>query len=912
MRIYGYFTSVKGDTYKVTITTSGTGTDMEICDGGVLEFASEDAAVISSGVDDSLDVAQQHGLRLKLHSRRLVEELFTSEYKDAGVDVSLVGGYGTGSETLDCVFSGWLEPRTLSQPFNEVYDDLSLDCVDCLSAMQYSPFRGVGVTTTYEAARSASGMSTFASLLAECLTAGCGSMDGYAVWYDGSKTMADGTGVFASLSVSDLIYLGDDEDDTKTCLEVVESLLRYLNLHIVQYGKNFYIYSWESVRKGAAASAMQRLALQGSSDTATSGSTASGAVAVTVLTAGNVEDTDAEIDVSEIFNQVALTVNTKSDESALVSPLDSDSKLSIMGPRRPYVTEYAADGEGVRAGRCFWSLVTSGVDLNNYDGERTYKDYYVRVWKSKYWKIGSKGEDWAQAQADSDASRPDRAIHRLGNEIGALLLSVGTVDHKPGKGDNSPQATISMTDMLVIGVNGSGDDSKPTPSDTALRNAAPVAEYTGGGSSATYSPAEAGKTNYLVIEGSIILNPIMTRSHELHTVRSYSDADSFANANKGTAPSRTNGDGRYLAFGWWFPSTSTTAGTLHTFGGTSYIIGDEVLGGWIPYTGDGPEQYEYKSASGDDTISKVGILECMLTIGDKVLVEDKGTESDGTVDGGDGSLSRLSWQAYKTLDDCGGDLDTYYAQSFTIGIDPKKGDKLIGTEHDIATNFDYTTDISADKGMAIPLPHSEHLHGEICLKILGPVNEMWDDNVRRHKTWFRGEKWSTNSIRLMSHVSSIIVKSLSIKMYTPTASAETDDEADLVYLSQTSHEFLNKKDGLETDIHSGFTEEEIATYGLTDAILRGTVCDSEGSPVLTIKDTNSGETGKPEKLYVDAVYNELHLPRVILEQNMQDKGCSVQAFGLFRHEALGRDFYVRDMGRNLMEGSAQLQLEERF
>lgn len=934
MKVFGYFASQKGDIYKVEITINGNGADIEIKEDADLQFAAEDIVVIDSGVDDSLDVVQQHTCTIALQAKRYIDSLFAKEYKDAKVEISrVVSGYGSDEEKTVNVFSGWLEPRTLSQPFNEVYDDLSLQCVDCLSAMQYSPFRGVGVTTTYTAAAQKAGMSTFKALLNECLTAGCGSLDGVKVYYDGSKALDNGsaasgteqnetTDIFASLSVNDMIFLGDDEDDTKTCLDVVEDVLKFLNLHIVQYGKAFYIFSWESIRKvgvtwteiilSGDAVAEQQHTEQMDADAEQAGVDA-GQAGVTVISEDNVEDDGAQIDVTEIFNQISLTVSTKKDSTAVVTPLDSSGKVPVMGPRRPYVTEFAADGEGISAAKCFWSLVNQGKDLNNYDGERVYKDYYVRVLRNVHWNIGAKGIDWAQEQADKDNTAPNTVVTKLSKEMGALLLSVGTVDHKPGKGDDSPQTTISMSDWLVVSVNGNGDDNNPLPGESELQAAAPVAEYTGGSAGASYSPAEEGATNYLVIDGTLILNPIMAMSDTIDNIDSYKSADDFAKmfafgGERGrVVPSRNNGDGRYLTFGWW----------QHAFGmGNAYfpaISGYSLIGttkadiGWIPYTTDGPEQYEYK-AKGDDTISKVGVLECMLTIGDgdnaMVLVEDMGDNGEK-----DGAMSRLSWKKYKTLEECKA-YDEYYAQSFAIGINPKKGDKIIGTEFDIATNFDYNTNISAEKGMAIPLPHDAKLSGRISLKILGPVNEWWDDNVRRHRTWFRREKWTTNSIPLLAHISSIIVKSMTIKMYTPTE--DSGDDSDVVYMSKTSHKFYNKKDDLEFEIHSGFTQAEISKYSLSDSALRGTVCGPDNLPLLNIKDENTGNVAKAEKIYVDAAYQEMHLPRIVLTQNMQYKGGGISPFGLFRHEALRKNFYVRDMGANLGQGSVQMKLEECF
>ena len=896
MKIEGSFVNNKGDIVAVVITIAGaTGNDIVIEPDGVLEFAAEDTVKIDSGVNDSLDVCQQHSCTIALHAATYVSDLFTSEYKDGKVEVSVNG---------TCVFSGWLEPRTLTQPFNDVYDDLSLQCVDSLSAMQYSNYKNVNNTTTYTAAAEKAEMRTFKDLLTESLNKGTDG-GGYNVWWDASRaTEVTGTtdgNVFDDLRVSDMAFLGESADDTVTYLDVAEAVLKYLDLHIVQYGRDFYIFSWDTMRAGTTSWSLLFSSGEGVSQSAQ----LPGCTGVsTALFASNVEDTGTQIDIQEIFNQLCLTVSPKGSDTVLRSPLDSAGKIPAMGARQFYCTEYAADGEGVKAARAFFSLVKNHTD-NGYDSQ-VWKDYLVRVMRNVYWKIGSGSgvetavKDWA---TDKSYIYPEDVTDKLRNSLGALLLQVGNVDHKPGTGDTSKQSSIGMTDELVISVNGNANDTSPYPTDADIEQAMPLMSYVGGDATASYSPDVADDTdgsyhNYLVIDGTITLAPLMPTAFEVEKVRGYNDGDTFFNRYgsdvigsgvttkdlASVSASRVNKDGRYLAFEWWKLGKQT--GTRK---------------GWIPYTEDGAQQYEYKTASGKDEVDKVDILWCMLRIGDKVLVEDK-TKN--------GSVDAFSWKTYKEPSQCA-DTDEYLEQTFTIGINPKIGDKLIGQDFEIGTNFDYTTNIDAEKGMAIPLPYDAKLHGSMVFQVLGIDNPVWADyHVTRHHTMFRHTKYDTANIPLMAHVSSIIIKNFSVKIY---SDVENGGDEDIVYMSRTSHKFYNKKDGLDMKIHSGFTSEEIAKYGLSGKIMYTTVCGKDGLAITSITNKVSGVSAKPEKLYVDAYYNELSQPRIVLTQNMQCVNMDVAQTSRWTHPALpGKTFYIRDIGYNLMEGSAQAKMEEAF
>ena len=114
-------------------------------------------------------------------------------------------------------------------------------------------------------------------------------------------------------------------------------------------------------------------------------------------------------------------------------------------------------------------------------------------------------------------------------------------------------------------------------------------------------------------------------------------------------------------------------------------------------------------------------------------------------------------------------------------------------------------------------------------------------------------------------------------------------------------------------IHSGFTSDEISRYGLSGKIMYTTVCGKDGLALTSVTNKTSGESAKAEKLYVDAYYKELSKPRVILTQNLQCTDMSVVQTSRWTHPALaGKTFYVRDIGYNLMEGSAQAKMEEVF
>ena len=130
-------------------------------------------------------------------------------------------------------------------------------------------------------------------------------------------------------------------------------------------------------------------------------------------------------------------------------------------------------------------------------------------------------------------------------------------------------------------------------------------------------------------------------------------------------------------------------------------------------------------------------------------------------------------------------------------------------------------------------------------------------------------------------------------------------------MSDTKESFVNKKDDLEFKINSALTATECAQLGVSNTVKLSTPLNiATGDGVLEVYDRNNNVKAKPEQIYVDSYYTEYHKPRIIMAQKLRDTDDVVSLFNHYRHEALGKEFYVQGIGRNLIEGRADLTLKE--
>ena len=618
----------------------------------------------------------------------------------------------------------------------------------------------------------------------------------------------------------------------------------------------------------------------------------------TDIRTGIVTDTDTTISVGEVYNRLLLTAKVESVESVIESPLDDDLLKSPYKNYQKYMTEYSSDGEGKKAINAF-DAMTHGQETS-YDGGCV-TDWYVQMKNNSEWLFPNMGSGNVMEELCSEGRNQQVLPNLLAKQPGAAIIALGKVEKKTDGKDNSLTPKVEMTNYLVVSVNGNGDDKEATtyPNADSLKAGVPRAVYNGSMTGGVFSPTDEGTTNYIVLSGKLVLNPVMGLTDTYKNIYNYTGGPfqiiwpGIQQWSGVTVPSRNNGDGRYYTQQWWQADQPNEE--------VAWDVATEH--GFVPFTDTGPQLYEFKySAIGDgsDHISKVGVLACMLIIGDKCVVE-KGTE---------GQVTDFEWRKYKTLEECQ-DEDEYYQQCFTIGFDPKIGDKIVGTKFDLQNNVSYELGIDAE-GIAIPIKKGDKVSGRVRFMILGPVNAVWDVVTRRHKTWFRHTKWNSTTIPLLAHVSSIMVEQFEVKIYSDNGLVNNTGDNDLVYMSDTKESFVNVKDDIEMKINSALTAAECQALDVTDSVKMSTPVNTlTGEGLLTIYDHNRGESAKAEQLYVDSYYKEWHAPRVVMTQKLTDTdGGIVSLFAHYRHPMMGKTFFVQGISRNLTEGYAEMTLKE--
>lgn len=889
MYIHGHFYNQLNERIEVHILTKGSHTpDIEIGakDSGI--SWTDDPVDITSQVSDTFDALLCQQASVRLLTKNFVPDFFCASCRDAVVNIYREG---------ECLFAGFVEPQTYSQGYNEDQDEIELSCIDVLTAMRYAKYRGVGTPgVAYAGIKATANQRTMADIVMETLKDMTKGVDikgkgNLTFLYDGSRALdrleENKYQVFSQLAVNELLFLGDDEDEVWRQDEVLGETLKYLNLHIRQEGFTFYIFAWESVKSQQPIRWRDLVSAQ---------------EAVTTrqrvdISNANVVGQDTTISVGEVYNQLLLTCKTESVENVIESPFDKDTLGTPYNAKQKYMTEYSCDGEGKTSIYAF-DAITHGRTTGY--GGATITHWFVRVMENRRWRFPVDGIGDIMHLFDQGGRYQQALPNALTYYDTAAIIAFGKVEQPCVVKDNAPIAKVKMTNYLVVSVNGNGIDNNPAevfPNEQSLRASIPRAVYEGSASGGVFSPSDDKTTNYIVISGNVILNPLMPLTDNFKAIHDYQHTIPYSGGRiftwwHKTVPAKNNRN-KYYTQQWWKADTPAEEPAWD----------EDTTQGLLPFTGSVPEQIEFNYSTigdGTDRISKVAVLACMLIIGDKCVVE----EGDG------GSPDNFKWIKYFPREQCASD-DVYYQQSFTIGFDPKIGDKLIGRKFDMQNNISYKMGIDVE-GMAIPIRKSDKVSGQVKFMILGPVNATWENITRRHPTFFRHTKWTSNTISLLANVSSILIEDFQVKVYSDNGMTERPGDSDIVYMSDDKQQFVNRKDDIEFKINSALTSEECRQLGVAQGICMSTPLNLlTGDGVLKIYDHTTGRQAKPEQLYVDSYYNEYHQPRILMTQKLIDKKAQrVSTFNQYRHPAMGKYFFVQGITRNLESGEAEMSLKE--
>ena len=899
MIIYGTFKDINNQTIEVEIINSSIeGEQVEIGQDGL--FFSDDPIQIETNNDDTFEHIIKKTATINLVTSSYVGNLFFAE-NARSVTVEINKGN-------ECLFYGFVDANTFSQPFTNPLDVFSINCIDCLSTLQYYNYKNATIRDFDEKKQMASTVS-FQNIITSMFD---NTIKKGNIYYDKSKGLTSGTtqNVFENLGIAENILYGDEFDDIWDDETTLNEILKYLNLHIIQEGKHYFIFDWDSIRnkRNTWINLLTKATYNKPASTIT-------------LTSEMHSDNDTTISIADVYNQIQVKDELKGYDSIIESPLEKDDLSSLYTGKQLYMTEFISEGNGDHARDALEDMVNGRT--TNYE-EASQIDWYIKAMHNPNWKCYINGNrTLVDTIAETDGTKYINqwkiARYLKQHPCVPYIFNLGSIEKKAKNDSNTPTSKISMTPYLYISVNGNETDNEQThlPSDATLQNLQPILEYVGNGSGGALSPLDDDTINYLVFSGKILLQPIVYESSSDGAKRTNNFQDILTNGcrkDEGHHPTAPSYDGENTGHRNNIKSDNNEDGRYYTR--KFYTIvnpSDDVEP--FPYLTDGTcgiqpwtkdksaHGYEYSySAVGEssDLFSKVPVLECELIIGNKRLIETNIDEYGNSTF----EWVELGQEPTETIDG-----ETYTATTFSLGFNPDRGQYIIGDEFDIQNTISYQMNIDA-LGTAIPIKKTDALSGAIIFRILGPINTIWNEITRRHPTWFRHTRWTSNSHFTLAHVENIIIKDFECKVYSNNGGFELEQEKDLIYMSDETDRFINNKDGISFKFITQLSGSEAYDKGLSSGVnVNAVVNMTTNLPLAQIYNATTQETAKAEEHYVDQYYREYSSPKILMETQLH-KTNNINIFNTYHSNPLNKNFFVQSMGLDVRKNNANIILKE--
>ena len=873
MYIHGQFRDVNNVLYSVHILSNDDKTEEMIIGENGLYFSGSPISIETDN-EDTFQTIIKRSASINLVTKDYIgDKLFADNSRNIKVNIY------KGDK---CIYAGFVEPNTFSQPFVNGLDEFTVNTTDALATLQYYNYGDVNLNN-YKASRAKASVKSFKDMLDQIMLdiQDIDIVNGTKgkIFYDLSKGVSKGKEktIFSDCSMSELYMLGDEADDVWTNEDVISQMMQYLNLHIIQDGFDYYIYDWNTIK-----------------DKRTGWYNLTEDTVVTItptlleMTADLHSSDDTNLSVADVYNQVSIKCSLEDQDSVIESPMDSENLSSLYNGKQKFMTEYISEGEGVRANNAFFDMIHDRA--TSYEACKIV-DWYLQAMYNTNWNfITPKGYITSLCELSNGVYVNQWKLPKYlkDNQLIPCIFKMGSVKKQNDVTDNSPTSKIDMNTYLYISINGNGDDTETnhSPSDQTIKDRSGMIEYIGNNSGGVFSPTDDITTNYLVFSGEMCLMPIQKETEIFSILQKHDRGDYWHR----TVPSDNNGDGRYYTRRWYTQEKPSDTPS-------SYLSNALSLHPWTPDKANHELQYNY-TANGDSTdmFKKLPILECELIIGNKRLVE---TNID--------TYGNSTYQWVKIGEEP--TIDGEKKTTFSLGIDPKIGDKIIGDEFDIQNNISYTMNLDA-KGTAIPIKKSDALSGAVVFRILGPVNLTWNDITRRHPSFWRHTKWYNNTKFVLSHIENIIIKNFECKIYSDQGGNENKQDNDLIYMSNETDRFINKKDDVEFKFITQLSSSECAKKGIKNTVNLNAVIETDSqTPLESIYNATTMETAKPEEHYINQYYLSYSRPKLIMETDLHDSP-SISIHSILHSKVLNRNFFVQSIDRDLKESTVHIKLKE--
>ena len=533
--LHGQFKDFADNTIEVQIRSKNTEyTEYEISDTDLadIHFA-EEPVEISCSIDNLFTHVIKKSCTINLVTKIYLGNSFFATNEDS-VSVKVY-------KNNNLIFCGFVEPYTYSQGYAHVYDEFTLNCIDYMSVLQYKYLTD---NHTWAELVAMTDIYSFNTYLDWMDFREIGN-----IFYDMSKVKNENNTISSILEkagISMNVFLGDGEDKIMNFEEMLNEILKYLNLHMIQEGEDFYIFDWKTVennKQNPWTCILKKKLYDDNMEEIENNTTLTSNLVLLnkTISMNDYSSSDTNLSMSEIYNQIKAKCTLSSVDTAVTSPTVEDDLLSYFTVRELFMTEfnsYKGNGDGDRIKKMLRSNAATDCyssDIGNAKYTYTYAspggggsweldannqwsiiDWYVQWCYNPNWTL-----KWSNAvvndmgDLNGQTHINQQKIMKLLREHDSLPAIIRLSRIKDPitdkKTDRQHALLTSPETYLVISVNGRENDSEAgaEAADTRHEEAAGTDGIMQWNNltAANYSPESDDDINFLILQGKLALSP---------------------------------------------------------------------------------------------------------------------------------------------------------------------------------------------------------------------------------------------------------------------------------------------------------------------------------------------------------------------------------------------------------------------
>ena len=676
MRYVGEFVDINNEyLYKVEFQTqSGSGSQ-------TIQLAGEDPVILKQNSDSLFDVIKTQSATIKIVTADYLYNLYNSGYN---VSVTISRASTSTPTSYTTIFYGYVTPNIYSQTY-EYVDEIEVECISDVAMLKYRDYTTISNSSKL--------IYSMFDIVKKCLNnTRYTEFQFNSPFLYGFSRDAVGQSALVSNTIMDEIYLDEvnffDDNEEQTpwkCYEVLEEIMRIMNLSLVENDGKVYLINYQSGLTGS--SNTREWTIYRMSGTRSSGTSTN--TNYEVIDEDSYFSSDNNVSLDETYRKIKVKVNTYPYEEVFNEILDPDNWTLH--------TLYGTDGSLI-ANNKDMPLLTWTFDNSTYNHafylyfESSYMTTYLySVSGTNLSPITGHEHEWLPVLIDTDNLQNDdrykvgTALMKIAKYSTEKYNVVSKLEWKPQIIFYTGVNNFNIRDYTSSSNNRNNSDLMSDVSTYMEKNVSNTSIY----ATQYYLPPHP----LLLLQSSSVLN-ISTDSYLVISGKLMVNDLEWENSVK----DEWSGSGNFSN-----PIVYTLKDQVQDFGAAGSIIGFPLLRIQIRIGNPSRPQDHY------------------------ILCRQVQGRSERQPDGRTRTYTEVTyqWKTYTELSNISGRNPYEAYVDIPVGAD-KWGFYRF---YDITNTCDWRLGIEDGNGFALPLPEDKHFTGNIMIYVVGPTQNLYSRYV---------------------------------------------------------------------------------------------------------------------------------------------------------------------------------------